>query len=67
MKKDMGGSACLVGLAQWLVESKSEVPCDIYRFAENSVDAHSFRPGDVLKNKEMVKALKLIIPMQKVD
>ena len=49
MKKDMGGSACLVGLAQWLVESKSEVPCDIYlALAENSVDAHSFRPGDVL-------------------
>lgn len=49
MKKDMGGSACLVGFAQWLVDSQCDVPCDIYlALAENSVDAHSFRPGDVL-------------------
>jgi len=49
MKKDMGGSACLVGLASWLCESKSEIPCDIYlALAENSVDAHSFRPSDIL-------------------
>lgn len=49
MKKDMGGSACLVGVASWLCESKSEIPCDIYlALAENSVDAHSFRPSDVL-------------------
>lgn len=49
MKKDMGGSACLVGFALWLVESKSDIPCDIYlAMAENSVDAHSFRPGDIL-------------------
>lgn len=49
MKKDMGGSACLVGLAQWVVKSKLEVPCDFYfALAENSVDAESFRPSDVL-------------------
>ncbi|MCR9204247.1 MAG: leucyl aminopeptidase family protein [Halobacteriovoraceae bacterium] len=49
MKKDMGGSACLVGFAQWLVDSQCDVPCDIYlALAENSVDAHSFRPSDVL-------------------
>ncbi len=49
MKKDMGGSAALVGLASWLVDSKSDFPCDIYlALAENSVDSHSFRPSDVL-------------------
>ncbi len=52
MKKDMGGSACLAGLASWLCDSKSEIPCDIYlALAENSVDAHSFRPSDVLTAK----------------
>ncbi len=52
MKKDMGGSAALVGLASWLVDSKSDVPCDIYlALAENSVDAESFRPSDVLVAK----------------
>lgn len=49
MKKDMGGSASVCGIAHWLVESESDVPCDLYlAIAENSVDAHSFRPGDVL-------------------
>lgn len=49
MKKDMGGSAALVGLASWLVDSKSDMPCDIYlALAENSVDSESFRPSDVL-------------------
>lgn len=52
MKKDMGGSACLAGLASWLCDSKSEIPCDIYlALAENSVDAHSFRPSDILTAK----------------
>lgn len=49
MKKDMGGSATVVGLAHWLSESKSNVPCDLYlALAENAVDQYSFRPGDVL-------------------
>jgi leucyl aminopeptidase len=49
MKKDMGGSATVVGLAHWLVQSKCDVPCDLYlALAENAVDQHSFRPGDVL-------------------
>jgi len=49
MKKDMGGSACLVGLAQWVVKSKLEIPCDFYfALAENSVDSESFRPSDIL-------------------
>jgi leucyl aminopeptidase len=50
MKKDMGGSATLVGLGWWLSESKPDVPCDIYlALAENSVDAKSMRPGDILE------------------
>jgi leucyl aminopeptidase len=49
MKKDMGGSASIVGIAHWLSESGSDVACDLYlALAENAVDAHSFRPGDVL-------------------
>ncbi len=49
MKKDMGGSATLVGLAHWATQSKLDIPCDFYlALAENSVDAHSFRPGDIL-------------------
>ena len=49
MKKDMGGSASVVGIANWLVETKCDVACDLYlALAENAVDQHSFRPGDVL-------------------
>ncbi len=50
MKKDMGGSAAMVGLAWWLHSSASDVPCDIWlALAENAVDERSFRPGDILK------------------
>lgn len=49
MKKDMGGSASVVGIANWLSESNCDVDCDLYlALAENAVDQHSFRPGDVL-------------------
>ena len=49
MKKDMGGSASLTGLAYWLAASDAAFPCDIYlALAENAVDQHSFRPGDIL-------------------
>jgi leucyl aminopeptidase len=50
MKKDMGGSAAVLGLAQWAVESNYSRPLDFYlAFAENAIDAKSFRPSDVLK------------------
>jgi leucyl aminopeptidase len=50
MKKDMGGSAALVGLASWIAESQVGVPVDIYlALAENSVDGLSMRPSDVLQ------------------
>lgn len=49
MKKDMGGSASVVGLANWLSESKSDVGCDLYlALAENAVDGRAFHPGDVI-------------------
>ena len=49
MKKDMGGSASVAGLAHWVVNSKLKLNCDFYfAIAENSVGSNSFRPGDVL-------------------
>tara|TARA_Y100001954_G_scaffold238443_1_gene306055 strand:+ start:943 stop:2505 length:1563 start_codon:yes stop_codon:yes gene_type:complete len=49
MKKDMGGSACMVGTAYYLTQSQAGVPCDFYLpLAENAIDALSFRPGDIL-------------------
>ncbi len=49
MKKDMGGSAALVGLAWWLERSNFNKPVDIWlAVAENAVGQKAFRPGDVL-------------------
>jgi len=48
MKKDMGGSAAIVGLAYWAVESKSNQAMDFYiPMAESVLDRDSFRPSDV--------------------
>lgn len=52
MKKDMGGSAAVIALAQWVDASKYPHPCDFYLgLAENSVDAQSFRPSDVIASR----------------
>lgn len=52
MKKDMGGSAALVGFAHWLNEARPEVNCDVYlALAENAVSAKAFHPGDVVKSR----------------
>ncbi len=49
MKKDMGGSASVAGIAYWVVHSGAKINCDFYfSIAENSVSKESFRPGDVL-------------------
>ena len=49
MKKDMGGSAALVGLAVWLERTGSARPVDIWlAVAENAVGDKAFRPGDVI-------------------
>ncbi len=51
MKKDMGGSACLVGLLYWLAAERIEQPVDIYLpMAENAIAGNAFRPGDIYKS-----------------
>jgi leucyl aminopeptidase len=48
MKKDMGGAACLAGVAHWMAHSNYSEPADFYfAMAENMVDQKSFRPSDV--------------------
>lgn len=50
MKKDMGGAATVLALAHFVNQSKVKVPVDFYvGLAENSVDANSFRPSDIIK------------------
>ncbi len=49
MKKDMGGSAACVAIAQWAENSQLELPLDIYlSLAENAIAGDSFRPGDII-------------------
>jgi len=49
MKKDMGGSATVLAIAKWAVDSKYPRALDFYlALAENAIDAKSFRPSDVL-------------------
>ncbi|WP_413557738.1 M17 family metallopeptidase [Bdellovibrio sp. HCB209] len=56
MKKDMGGSAAVVGLALWASESQYPGPLDFYlALAENSVDANAFRPGDIVTARNGMK------------
>lgn len=48
MKKDMGGSAALVGWLYWLVQSGQNRKVDVYLpLAENAIANNAFRPGDV--------------------
>jgi leucyl aminopeptidase len=56
MKKDMGGVAALTGLAWWLSQSQYDRAVDVYLgLAENSVDADSMRPSDVLVARNGMK------------
>ena len=49
MKKDMGGSAAIVGLAYWACHSGIKKKLDFYlAIAENSVSDGSIRPSDIL-------------------
>lgn len=53
MKKDMGGSASVLGVCLWAELSKSDQPLDVYlALAENMVDEKSFRPGDVVFSRK---------------
>lgn len=48
MKKDMGGSAAIVGLFYSLAEQGLKKPLDIYLpMAENAIAGDAFRPGDI--------------------
>ncbi|WP_372651532.1 M17 family metallopeptidase [Halobacteriovorax sp.] len=50
MKKDMGGSACLVGFSRWLETSGIKKNVDIYlSLAENAISEHASRPSDIFK------------------
>lgn len=49
MKKDMGGSAAVVGLAQYLTEIEWKGSADFYLpLAENAISGRAFRPSDVI-------------------
>lgn len=48
MKKDMGGSASVAGIANFIIKQKLPINCDFYfAIAENAVSEKSFRPGDI--------------------
>lgn len=53
MKKDMGGAAHALGLAQLIMASKLQVNLRVLVSAvENSVSANSYRPGDVINTRK---------------
>lgn len=52
MKKDMGGAACVLGLANYISQKQWKYNFEFYiALAENSVDAKSFRPSDVIVSR----------------
>jgi leucyl aminopeptidase len=53
MKKDMGGAACTLALAQMLMGLNAPVQLRVLIPAvENSVDGSSYRPSDVLRSRK---------------
>ena len=53
MKKDMGGAACVLGLAQMLVQLQAPIELRVLIPAvENSVSGEAYRPGDVWKSRK---------------
>ena len=53
MKKDMGGAACTLALAQMLLDLDAPVALRILLPAvDNSVSGDAFRPGDVLRSRQ---------------
>ena len=53
MKKDMGGAANVLGLAQMIMEAKLPVRLRVLIPAvENSIAGNAFRPGDVLRSRK---------------
>jgi leucyl aminopeptidase len=53
MKKDMGGAACALALAQMLMELRAPVRLRVLIPAvENSIDGAAYRPGDILRSRK---------------
>ncbi len=53
MKKDMGGSATVIAVAQMIMEAKLPVRLRLLvAAAENAVSSDSFRPGDILTSRK---------------
>jgi leucyl aminopeptidase len=53
MKKDMGGAAHALALAQVVMDAKLNVRLDVFIPAvENAVSADAFRPGDIIKSRK---------------
>jgi len=49
MKKDMGGAAQVIGLAQWIMTKRLPIRLQVLiPTVENAISSQSFRPGDVL-------------------
>ena len=53
MKKDMGGAANVLGLAQMIMDARLPVRLRVLIPAvENSIAGNAFRPGDILKSRK---------------
>ncbi|MFN0191341.1 MAG: leucyl aminopeptidase family protein [Aestuariivirga sp.] len=53
MKKDMGGAATVLGLAQMIMAAKLPVRLRVLTpIVENSIAGNSFRPGDVYRSRK---------------
>jgi len=53
MKKDMGGAAHALALAQVIMDAKLNVRLDVFIPAvENSVSSDAFRPGDIIRSRK---------------
>jgi len=53
MKKDMGGAACVLALAQLVMDARLPVRLHVVIPAvENAVSGNAFRPGDVLSTRK---------------
>ncbi len=53
MKKDMGGAACALALAQMLMHLRAPVQLRVLIPAvENSIGGRAYRPGDVLRSRK---------------
>lgn len=53
MKKDMGGAACVLGLAMMIMDAGLDVRLRVLVPAvENAISGNAFRPGDILSSRD---------------